>query len=90
MKVDGPNRKTRETASRDKADPYKDAGQAGSDANGEQNQMESAAETRLRSLIRQMDERDASEEADDDAEFPDEDISAGFRRRWSDDSSDPD
>ncbi|MEX0959983.1 MAG: hypothetical protein WDZ63_11910 [Burkholderiales bacterium] len=89
MKVDGPNRKTRENVRRDKAEPDQDAGQAGSDANDEQNQTESAAETRLRSLIKEMDERDASDEADDDAGFADEDISAGFRRRWSDDFSDP-
>jgi hypothetical protein len=89
MKVDGANRKTREVAHLGKADPDREAMQAGPDENDEQNQMESAAETRLRSLIKAMDERDAPEETDD-AEFTDEEISAEFRRRWPEDSSDAD
>jgi hypothetical protein len=89
MKVDGPNRKTREAVHQGKADPDREAMRAGSDENHEQNQMESAAETRLRSLIKAMDERDAPEDTDD-AEFSDEEISAGFRRRWPEDSSDAD
>lgn len=89
MKVDDANRKTRNAARQGKAEPDREAVQAGSDEHDEQDQMESAAETRLRSLIKEMDERDAPEETDD-AEFTDEEVSAGFRRRWSGDSSDAD
>lgn len=49
---------------------------------------ENAAELKLRSRIREMDELDDPTDLDE-GKLPDEEISAEFRRRWEDDSSDP-
>lgn len=53
----------------------------------DQPDRESAAEKRLQSLIKEMDRFDADE--DDDADLSSEGGYSGPRRRWSDDSTDP-
>lgn len=52
-----------------------------------QAERESAAEKRLQSLIKEMERFDGVE--DEDADASSEDGYAGPRRRWSDDSSNP-
>lgn len=53
----------------------------------DQSERESAAEKRLQSLIKEMDEFDA-EDDDEDSDASSEGGYSGPRRRWSDDSTD--
>jgi len=50
-------------------------------------ERDSAAELRLQSLLRELDEFDAPED-DTSTDFPGDDIYSGPRRRWSDDTPD--
>ena len=54
-----------------------------------QTERDSAAELRLQSLLRELDEFDAPED-DTSTDFPGDDIYSGPRRRWSDDTPDDD
>ena len=55
----------------------------------DQTERDSAAELRLQSLLRELDEFDTPED-DTSTDFPGDDIYSGPRRRWSDDTPDDD
>jgi hypothetical protein len=84
MKGAGPNKSAR-TAGRPARPAARGAHSEVEDARGS---AENAAELKLRSRIREMDELDDPTDLDE-GKVPDEEISAEFRRRWEDDSSDP-